>query len=198
MYPKSFEKLIEAYKRLPGVGQKSAERYAFSTLDWDFEDVQMMIDALTQVSTNLKKCSVCNHLSEEDLCEICKQESRDKKIICVVQTSKDVIAMEKTNEFKGTYHVLGGVINTSKGIFPEDLNIDSLIDRVENGIDEVILALDPTIDGETTSLYITSLLSNKEVNVTRLAHGLPMGGHLDYADELTLTKALQGRKKVNE
>jgi recombination protein RecR len=158
----------------------------------------MMIDALTQVSTNLKKCSVCNHLSEEDLCEICKQESRDKKIICVVQTSKDVIAMEKTNEFKGTYHVLGGVINTSKGIFPEDLNIDSLIDRVENGIDEVILALDPTIDGETTSLYITSLLSNKEVNVTRLAHGLPMGGHLDYADELTLTKALQGRKKVNE
>lgn len=198
MYPKSFEKLIEAYKRLPGVGQKSAERYAFSTLDWDFEDVQMMIDALTQVSTNLKKCSVCNHLSEEDLCEICKQESRDKKIICVVQTSKDVIAMEKTNEFKGTYHVLGGVINTSKGIFPEDLNIDSLIDRVENGIDEIILALDPTIDGETTSLYITSLLSNKEVNVTRLAHGLPMGGHLDYADELTLTKALQGRKKVNE
>lgn len=198
MYPKSFEKLIEAYKRLPGVGQKSAERYAFSTLEWDFEDVQMMIDALTQVSTNLKKCSVCNHLSEEDLCEICKQESRDKKIICVVQTSKDVIAMEKTNEFKGTYHVLGGVINTSKGIFPEDLNIDSLIDRVENGIDEVILALDPTIDGETTSLYITSLLSNKEVNVTRLAHGLPMGGHLDYADELTLTKALQGRKKVNE
>ena len=198
MYPKSFEKLIEAYKRLPGVGQKSAERYAFSTLDWDFEDVQMMIDALTQVSTNLKKCSVCNHLSEEDLCEICKQESRDKKIICVVQTSKDVIAMEKTNEFKGTYHVLGGVINTSKGIFPEDLNIDSLIDRVETGIDEVILALDPTIDGETTSLYITSLLSNKKVNVTRLAHGLPMGGHLDYADELTLTKALQGRKKVNE
>jgi recombination protein RecR len=198
MYPKSFEKLIEAYKRLPGVGQKSAERYAFSTLEWDCEDVQMMIDALTQVSTNLKKCSVCNHLSEEDLCEICKQESRDKKIICVVQTSKDVIAMEKTNEFKGTYHVLGGVINTSKGIFPEDLNIDSLIDRVENGIDEVILALDPTIDGETTSLYITSLLSNKEVNVTRLAHGLPMGGHLDYADELTLTKALQGRKKVNE
>lgn len=198
MYPKSFEKLIEAYKRFPGVGQKSAERYAFSTLEWDFEDVQMMIDALTQVSTNLKKCSVCNHLSEEDLCEICKQESRDKKIICVVQTSKDVIAMEKTNEFKGTYHVLGGVINTSKGIFPEDLNIDSLIDRVENGIDEVILALDPTIDGETTSLYITSLLSNKEVNVTRLAHGLPMGGHLDYADELTLTKALQGRKKVNE
>lgn len=198
MYPKSFEKLIEAYKRLPGVGQKSAERYAFSTLDWDFEDVQMMIDALTQVSTNLKKCSVCNHLSEEDLCEICKQESRDKKVICVVQTSKDVIAMEKTNEFKGTYHVLGGVINTSKGIFPEDLNIDSLIDRVENGIDEIILALDPTIDGETTSLYITSLLSNKEVNVTRLAHGLPMGGHLDYADELTLTKALQGRKKVNE
>lgn len=198
MYPKSFEKLIEAYKRLPGVGQKSAERYAFSTLEWDFEDVQMMIDALTQVSTNLKKCSVCNHLSEEDLCEICKQESRDKKIICVVQTSKDVIAMEKTNEFKGTYHVLGGVINTSKGIFPEDLNIDSLIDRVEKDIDEVILALDPTIDGETTSLYITSLLSNKEVNVTRLAHGLPMGGHLDYADELTLTKALQGRKKVNE
>lgn len=198
MYPKSFEKLIEAYKRLPGVGQKSAERYAFSTIDWDFEDVQIMIDALTQVSTNLKKCSVCNHLSEEDLCEICKQESRDKKMICVVQTSKDVIAMEKTNEYKGTYHVLGGVINTSKGIFPEDLNIDGLIDRVENGVDEVILALDPTIDGETTSLYITSLLSDKEVNITRLAHGLPMGGHLDYADELTLTKALQGRKKVNE
>ena len=198
MYPKSFEKLIEAYKRLPGVGAKTAERYAFSTLDWESEDVQVLIDALVNVSTNLKHCKICNHLSEDDLCEICKQESRDKKVICVVQTSKDVIAMEKTNEFKGTYHVLGGVINTSKGIFPEDLNIDSLVERIDESVEEVILALDPTIDGETTSLYITSLLSNKDVNVTRLAHGLPRGGHLDYADELTLTKALQGRKKVNE
>ena len=151
MYPKSFEKLIEAYRRLPGVGVKTAERYAFSTLDWDTEDIQMMLDALTNVSNHLKKCKICNHLSEDDLCEICKLESRDKKVICVVQTSKDVIAMEKTNEFKGTYHVLGGVINTSKGIFPEDLNIDSLIDRITEDVEEVILALDPTIDGETTS-----------------------------------------------
>lgn len=198
MYPKSFEKLIEAYRRLPGVGSKTAERYAFSTMSWETEDIQNLIDALVGVRQNLKTCKVCHHLSEDDLCEICKQEQRNQSVICVVQTSKDVIAMEKTNEFKGTYHVLGGVINTSKGIFPEDLNIDSLIERINDDVEEVILALDPTIDGETTSLYITSLLKNKKVEVTRLAHGLPMGGHLDYADELTLTKALQGRKKINE
>lgn len=198
MYPKSFEKLIEAYRRLPGVGTKTAERYAFSTMSWEAEDIQNLIDALVGVCQNLKTCKVCHHLSEDDLCEICKQEQRNSKVICVVQTSKDVIAMEKTKEFKGTYHVLGGVINTSKGIFPEDLNIDSLIERIDENVEEVILALDPTIDGETTSLYITSLLKNKKVEVTRLAHGLPMGGHLDYADELTLTKALQGRKKINK
>lgn len=198
MYPKSFSDLIEAYYRLPGVGAKTAERYAFATLDWEDEDIQFFIEALGNVSKKLKKCTICHHMSEDDLCEICKLKNRDKKCICVVQTSKDLIAMEKTQAFQGTYHVLGGVIQTSKGIFPEDLNIDSLLERVEEGIEEVILALDPTIDGETTSLYITSLLKDKNVKVTRLAHGLPMGGHLDYADELTLTKALQGRKQMDE
>lgn len=198
MYPKSFEKLIEAYRRLPGVGVKTAERYAFATMNWDSEDVQNLIDALQNVSQNLKECSICHHLSEEDLCEICKKEHRDKTSICVVQSAKDVIAMEKTNAYLGSYHVLGGLIQTSKGIFPEDLHIDSLVERINEDVTEVILALDPTMDGETTSLYLTSLLKDKEVTVTRLAHGLPMGGHLDYADELTLIKALQGRKSIND
>lgn len=197
MYPKSFEKLIEAYRRLPGVGAKTAERYAFSTIDWEETEIDFLIESLQNIRTGLKKCQVCGHLSEDDTCEICKQSSRNVHLICVVQTSKDVIAMEKTNEFTGVYHVLGGTINTSKGIFPEDLNIDSLIERIDDQTEEVILALDPTVDGETTALYLTALLEEKQVNITRLAHGLPMGGHLDYADELTLIKALQGRKKIN-
>ncbi|WP_075877617.1 recombination mediator RecR [Merdibacter massiliensis] len=196
MYPQKFEDLIHALRHFPGVGEKTAERYAFTILEWDDETIQSIIDAFAAVKGGLKHCKVCGNLSEEDECLICKDQSRNHNVICVVQSPKDVIAMEKMNEYNGVYHVLNGVINTSKGIMPQDLNIESLIERVNENTEEVIIATNPTVDGETTALYLSKLLETKKVNVTRIAHGLPMGGHLDYADELTLIKAFEGRKKM--
>ena len=195
MYPTKFEKLIESLRKLPGVGLKSAERYAFEMLKFSKEEIEEFANSVNEIK-NIKKCSICGNLSEEDVCLICGDTYRDKKTICVVQSAKDVIAMEKTQEYKGVYHVLNGVISTSKGIMPEDINIASLLERVNEDIKEIIIATDPTVEGETTALYIAKLLEKKNTNVTRLAHGLPMGGHLDYADELTIIKAMQGRKKM--
>lgn len=196
MYPKKFETLIEAYRRLPGVGLKTAERYAFQTLEWDEETIDMFIQAMMDVKTGLKQCEVCGNLAENDECDICKDYTRNKHIICVVQSAKDVIAMEKTKEYAGVYHVLNGVISTSKGILPDDINIDSLLERINDETSEIIIATNPTVEGETTALYLSKLLDKYKVTVTRIAHGLPMGGHLDYADELTLIKAIEGRKKM--
>ena len=196
MYPKKFEDLIAAFRRLPGVGIKTAERYAFTVLDWDQETLKEMIASLQAVRNGLDVCEVCGNLCEGSECEICSDHTRDHRIICVVQSPKDVIAMEKMNTYNGVYHVLNGVINTAKGIMPQDLNIDSLLRRIDEQTEEVILATNPTVEGETTALYLSKLLEDQHVNVTRIAHGLPMGGHLDYADELTLQKAFEGRKKM--
>lgn len=197
MYPKQFEALVESLRNLPGVGLKTAERYAFQILEWDEEKLDDFIHNLSNIQNgNLKRCNICGNLSEGDTCEICKDHTRDESVICVVQTAKDVIAMEKTREFNGVYHVLNGVISTSKGILPDDINIASLMDRINDDTKEVILATNPTVEGETTALYISKLLENYPVTVTRIAHGLPMGGHLDYADELTLIKAIEGRNKM--
>lgn len=196
MYPKKFESLVEAYRHLPGVGLKTAERYAFETIEWDEETLEHMIECLVNIKDGIKKCSVCGNLSEGDTCEVCKDTSRNQDMICVVQSAKDVIAMEKMREYTGVYHVLNGVISTSKGILPEDINIDSLLDRINENTKEIIIATNPTVEGETTALYLSKLLEKYDVNVTRIAHGLPMGGHLDYADELTLIKAFEGRKKM--
>lgn len=195
MYPSKFEKLIDALRKLPGVGLKSAERYAFEMLKFTEEEVDAFIESLIGLK-EMKYCSTCGNLSEEDTCDICKDPYRDHKTICVVQHAKDVIAMEKTQEYHGVYHVLNGVISTSKGVMPEDLNIDALMNRVDETIKEIIIATDPTVEGETTALYVARLLDKKGAHVTRLAHGLPMGGHLDYADELTIIKAMEGRKKI--
>lgn len=196
MIPNSLEKLIESFRILPGVGAKSAERYALSMLDASAEEVEDFAKALLDVKTKIKTCPVCGNLTEEDMCSICSDSSRDHNTICVVQSMKDVIAMEKTNEYKGVYHVLQGLISTTKGILPEDLNIKSLVERVNHETKEVILATNATMEGETTALYLDKILSGKGVLVTRIAYGLPMGGHLDYADELTLIKAIEGRKKI--
>lgn len=195
MYPVKFEKLIECLKRLPGVGQKSAERYAMSMLEYSEEDINDFISALAGIK-EIKHCKICGNLSDEDECDICKNKTRDHNTILVVQEPKDVIAIEKTNEYSGVYHVLNGAIATSKGIMPEDINIQGLMDRVNKDTNEVILATNPTVEGETTALYIAKLLEQKEIKTTRIAHGLPMGGHLDYADDLTLIKALEDRKKI--
>ncbi|MDD3049273.1 MAG: recombination mediator RecR [Bacilli bacterium] len=196
MYPKKFENLIDSLKMLPGVGTKSAERFAFDMLNYNEEQIDFFIQSLTDLKDNITYCKICGNLCEGDMCEICKDHDRDHTIICVVQSPKDVIAMEKTNEFKGIYHVLNGVISTSKGIMPEDINLASLVERIDENIKEIIIATNPTVEGETTALYIGKLLEKKGINVTRIAHGLPMGGHLDYVDELTLIKALEGRKKL--
>ncbi|WP_270600058.1 recombination mediator RecR [Faecalicoccus pleomorphus] len=194
MYPKKFENLILAFQNLPGVGRKTAERYAFEILNWEQQKKEEFVNALQVLIDGVDTCKVCGNLSDGDICSICSDQNRDHTLLCVVQSPKDILAIESIQEYKGVYHVLNGVINTSKGILPEDINIDSLVDRInKDEINEVILALDPTVEGETTSLYIEKLIG-KDVLVTRLAYGIPMGGHLDYTDSLTLLKAFQGRK----
>lgn len=191
-YPSSFKKLIEAFERLPGVGYKSAERMAYSFLNLEDEYKQKFTEAINQVS-NLKYCRICHNLSDEDECSICKDQNRDSSIICVVSDYKDVYAIEKSNSFNGKYHVLNGVISIKKGKLPQDLNIDSLLSRLD-GVNEVIVATNPNLDGETTALFIHKLLEGKNIIVSRLAYGLPMGGNIEYSDNITLTKSFENRK----
>ncbi|MFV0381633.1 MAG: recombination mediator RecR [Breznakia sp.] len=196
MYPKKFEDLIYSLRKLPGVGQKSAERYAFDMLTYSHEEIEEFISALKGLKDSIYYCKICGNLADDEVCEVCGDIHRDQQVILVVQNAKDVLAMEKTQEYKGVYHVLNGVISTSKGIMPDDLNIQSLLNRVNENTKEIIIATNPTVEGETTALYLAKVLESKHVNTTRIAHGLPMGGHLDYADELTLIKALEGRNKI--
>lgn len=195
MYPKDFEKLIELFEKLPGVGNKTAQRYAFKLLESSKEDLDEYISTIKQVS-NIKKCKTCGFLTEANECVFCKDPSRDISTIMVVEDAQDVVAIERTNMYRGLYHVLGGLISSSKGVFPEDLDIDKLIERVNPNVKEIVLALSPTMDGEMTSLYIDKLLKEKNIKVTRLANGLPMGSSLNYADELTLIKAMSNRTEV--
>ena len=196
-YPQTFENLINGLKKLPGVGSKSAERMAYQILNMEDEDISFLATSLLDSKNKIGKCKICGCMSEHDLCEICLDTSRDTKTICIVQSSKDVYALEKVKNFNGKYHVLNGVISASLGITPNDLHLNELVKRIESeGIKEVILATNPNIEGETTALYIAKLLENKNVEVTRLAYGLPVGASLDYADEFTLIKAMQGRRKL--
>lgn len=191
MYPKKFENLIEAFHKLPGVGMKTAERYAYAVLDWNKDQIEDFVKDVQEIN-ELHFCKICGNISDEEICSICKDTNRDHSIICVVANPKDILNIEKMNEYNGLYHVLGGLINTAKGILPEDLNIEHLAKRLNEDVKEIILALDPTIEGETTSLYLTKLFENK-VKITHLAQGIPMGSKLDYADSLTLAKAFRSR-----
>ncbi|MEI7667648.1 MAG: recombination mediator RecR [Erysipelotrichaceae bacterium] len=196
MYPKYLQNMIDQLRKLPGVGAKTAERYAFTLLQYSTEDIMAFSEAFVLAKKNIHPCHICGNLSDQDKCEICKDTHRDKTTICVVQDSKDVIALERMQEYQGVYHVLNGLVSTQKGIMPEDINIPALIERVDESVVEVILATNPTIEGETTALYIAKRLMGKPCSVTRLARGIPMGGHVDYIDEMTLIKAMQGRKKM--
>ena len=195
MYPKSIEKLIESFKMLPGVGNKSAERYALLMLEKREEEIENFANALISAKQNVKPCKICGNYTENDICDICNDNSRDKETICVVQSAKDVIAMEKTKEYHGMYHVLNGLISSVKGIMPQDLNLDTLYNRLDN-VKEVIIATSPTLEGETTAMYLANVLKNKNLKVTRIAHGLQMGSHVDYVDELSLIKAMENRKEL--
>lgn len=196
MYPNVLLTLIENLRKLPGVGAKTAERYAFALLNLSDEEIQIFARSLIDSKSKLHYCHTCGNITDKEICLICSDEKRDQSTICVVQDVKDVIAIERIKQYKGVYHVLHGVISTSKGIMPDDIAIDSLMTRVKEGVVEVILATNPTVEGEMTALYIAKRLENKVERITRLAHGLPMGAHMDYADELTLIKAMEGRRKI--
>lgn len=194
---KALQRLEEALARLPSVGKKSAERMAYAMLSFSDDDLLEISEAIKSLKQDIHFCKTCGMLSEEDECEICKDKSRDDSILMIVSYPKDVITMEKSETFKGRYHVLGGELNLSKGINLDSLNLTSLYKRIENNnIKEIIIATNPTIDGETTALYLAKTLEPYKVNVTRLAYGLQMGGNLDYVDPLTLSKALEGRHKI--
>ena len=194
---KSIQKLTEAFARLPGVGHKSAEKMAYAVLEMDDEIVREFSESLLEVKQRIHHCPVCGNYTEDEVCEICADESRDKSKIVVVSYPRDIVAFEKLKSFDGLYHVLGGVLSAVNGVGINDLNVASLLKRIDEGeIKEAILATNPTTEGETTALYLAKLLEKKEINVSRLAYGLPMGGYLEYADSLTLSKALEGRKKI--
>jgi recombination protein RecR len=198
MYEGIIQDLIDELGRLPGVGPKSAQRIAFHIIQSDRVDVTRLAEVLKTVKERVKFCIICGNISEEDLCKICRDPRRDKTAICVVEESKDVLAIEKTREFKGTYHVLGGAISPIDGVGPENLRIKELMTRLsETTISEVIIATDPNLEGEATATYLTRLIKPLGVKVSRLASGLPVGGDLEYADEITLGRAFEGRRSYD-
>lgn len=196
-YSPSIEKLVEAFERLPSIGHKTAVRLAFHILDLTKEETDEFISSITNAKQNLKFCSKCYNISDTDPCPICTNQKRDQSVICVVEDVKDIIAMEKTHEFKGVYHVLHGSISPMNGIGPDDIKLKELISRLQPEIvKEIILATNPRVEGEATAMYISKLVKPLGIKVTRIAHGIPVGGDLEYTDEITLTKALEGRREL--
>lgn len=197
-YPKTIQNLIKCFKSLPGVGEKTAERLALSLLNFDEEKINLFSTSISDIKKKVKRCKICNNLSDEDECEICKNKtSRNTDVICVVEEPKNVILFEKIGSFNGLYHVLDGLISPLDGINPEDINIGSLIKRVkENKPKEVIIALKSSIEAETTTLYIKKMLEGLDVNVTKLAQGVPIGVDMEYLDSMTLEMAFEDRKDV--
>lgn len=197
-YPTTIKNLIECYKKLPGIGEKTAERLTLATLKLDEESIQLFSKSLLDSKTKIKRCTICNNLSEGDVCEICKDQTRDKNVICVVEDPKNIIAFEKIGSFKGKYHVLNGLISPLDGISPDDIEIKSLLERIERcEIKEVILALKPSIEGETTNLYISKILAGLSIKITKIAHGIPIGADMEYVDLMTLETALDNRTEIS-
>lgn len=197
-YPKPLNKLINELSKLPGIGGKTAQRLAFHILALEEIEATALANSIVNAKKSLHYCSVCGNLTDTDPCEICSDESRNRTKVCVVETPQDVIAMERIREFKGLYHVLHGAISPVEGIGPNDINLKSLITRLQqhDEIDEIIVATNPNIEGEATAMYIARLLKPSGIKVTRIAHGIPVGGDLEYADEVTLLKAMEGRREI--
>ena len=197
MYEGAVQELIDELGRLPGVGPKSAQRLAFHILEADPQDMKRLVEAITTVKERVKFCTICGNVTEQELCNICRDPRRDPAVICVVEESKDVLAVERTRSFRGRYHVLGGAINPIAGVGPEQLRIRELLTRLNDGeIQEVIIATDPNLEGEATATYLARMLKTIGIAVTRLASGLPVGGDLEYADEVTLGRAFEGRRNA--
>ena len=196
-YAKPLGKLITELSRLPGIGGKTAQRLAFHILSMDEKEARGLADAIIDAKTNMKYCSVCGNLTDTDPCAICSDPSRNHETICVVESPKDVVAMERIKEFTGLYHVLHGAISPMEGIGPEDINLKQLIIRLQQeDVKEIILATNPNIEGEATAMYIARLVKPSGIKVSRIAHGIPVGGDLEYADEVTLLKAVEGRREL--
>ena len=197
-YPKPLNKLINELSKLPGIGGKTAQRLAFHILALEESEATALANSIVNAKRSLHYCSMCGNLTDTDPCEICSDESRDRTKVCVVETPQDVIAMERIREFKGLYHVLHGAISPVEGIGPNEINLKSLITRLQqhDEIDEIIVATNPNIEGEATAMYIARLLKPSGIKVTRIAHGIPVGGDLEYADEVTLLKAMEGRREI--
>ena len=193
--PNSAKKLIQEFSNLPGIGRKTAQRLTFYILQIDKEKVFNLSQSLLEVKEKIHNCIVCNGITEEEICSICTDSNRDSNIICVVEHSHDIIVFEKTNGFNGRYHVLGGTLSPLDGVGPEDLNIQNLFERIDDGM-EVILATNSNVEGETTALYLTKILTKKEIRLSRLARGIPIGSDLGYIDSATLVRAMEGRTSV--
>ena len=195
-YTAPITKLIEELAKLPGIGRKSAQRLAFHILEMEGSDVVELAKAIVNAKKHTKHCQTCGNLTESELCSICSSLKRDRSTICVVEDARDILAMERTKEYKGVYHVLHGTISPLDGIGPDEINIKSLISRLNTDIKEVILATNPTIEGEATAVYISRLIKPMGIKATRIAHGIPVGGDIEYADEVTLMRAMEGRREM--
>jgi len=197
-YSPSIEKLIESFERLPSIGHKTAARLAFHILNSSDEEIKQFVLSIVNAKKNLKYCSKCYNISDTDPCPICANTKRDSSIICVVEDVKDIIAMERTHEFKGVYHVLHGSISPMNGVGPDDIKIKELLNRLKetSGVREIIVATNPRVEGEATAMYLSRLIKPLGIKITRIAHGIPVGGDLEYTDEITLTKALEGRREI--
>ena len=196
-YSEPIDRLINEFSKLPGIGRKTAQRLAFHVINMDIKDVTGLSKALVDVKNEIKYCSVCCNISDSEVCPICANSHRDPSTICVVEDPRDVAAMERTKDYSGRYHVLNGVISPMDGIGPDMLNIKELISRLGDGsVKEIIMATNPTIEGEATAMYISRLVKPMGIKVTRIAHGLPVGGDLEYADDVTISKALEGRREI--
>jgi recombination protein RecR len=189
-------RLIEQFEKLPGIGRKSARRLAFHILGFSMEEAESFADAIISAKKLVKYCSICQNISDTDVCSVCSDEKRDKSVICVMESPKDVISLEKTGEYNGLYHVLHGAISPMDDISPEDIKIPELLSRIGSSVKEVIMATNPNIEGEATAMYISKLIKPLGIKVTRIAHGVPVGGDLEYADEITLSRAIQGRLEM--
>ena len=197
LYPESLQNLIEQFQKLPTIGRKSAERLAMAIVESDYKSVDDFSKSLTEVKDRIHACKICGNLTEDEVCDICKDITRNEEYLCIVEDVRNLIAIEKSHVYRGKYHVLGGLISPSDGLGPDQLNIDKLLERIEKeNIEEVILAISSTIEGETTVLFLTNLLSERNIKITKLAQGIPVGSNLEYFDQLTLERALEDRREI--
>ena len=197
MYPDSLKKLIESFKMLPGIGEKSAERMAFYVINMDQENTDFFADSIKMAKEKIKKCSICNGITDKDICDICSNDLRNKKILCVIEDPKSIFLFEKIGSFNGVYHVIDGLISPLDGVDPDDIGLEKLINRIhKEKFHEVIIAVKPSVEGETTALYIKKILEGMSVKVTRIASGIPIGTDIEYIDSMTLERALNDRKEI--